>query len=498
MDGIARRAAAFLSARGALLTVGAAMEAVYLLYFLRRFPLLANYPGPYQDMGQMTGHSHTAFWGFIIAIALLFALLCFGWWEVRNAADRATLWLILGVGAVLAVTMVFVYPISALDIFAYVDYNLVLTQYHHNPLFTPPAAFPGDPLMALSDGWAPVPAPYGPFGILLTAIPTMLAGRNVLVTLILLKLLFSGMTLGSAFAVYRILMRVRPAQALSGALLVAWNPLILFETSANGHNDMAMVLVAMIGLMLLASGDLRAGPVVILGSTLVKFATGLLLPLAVLYALSRYRTWEERARYCAVTGAAMLGLVVVAYAPFWAGPDTVLNSIKFQNGRYLYSFSTLAHNLVLSAVTLNLGALIGRLLFLPVYLYACWLAVRDLERLLLACYIAVFGFLALANTNFLFWYGVLPLTLAAAVPSLAVRFSAIVMGYAIELAAALNIFVWVWIGVTEDTFRPIDNISYLIIFVVPAAVLACVEGIPQLTRARASTGERPPSLSGEV
>ena len=38
-----------------------------------------------------------------------------------------------------------------------------------------------------------------------------------------------------------ILQRVAPKRALAGTLLFAWNPLILLEGVANGHNDLLML-----------------------------------------------------------------------------------------------------------------------------------------------------------------------------------------------------------------------------------------------------------------
>jgi hypothetical protein len=470
-----RRAALlrFVRAHWLLILLGISCELLYGLYFVRQFPLLPYYSGPYHDMGWFTNHSHAGFWAFVVVFSVLFLLFGLAWRWVARAEQRAfqpaTLWLILGFGALFALTMTFVYPVTALDMFAYIDQSLVLVQYHANPIFTPPANYPHDPLMTLSAGWAGSGAPYGPLGIVIDALPVFVAGRHLLADVLLLKLLFSAMALGEALMVYQIVRRVDSRLALAGALLIAWNPYVLFETSANGHNDIAMMFFAVLALLSLVENDLLFAVLLLVASALVKYSTGLLIPLIFLYGFTRQSTHRQRLTYVMLAATASAALVVAAYAPFWRGLDT-LNSIQMQNQRYLYSLSSVLGHLI-PGLSLARAALLGRIVFAPFYLYTLWLATRRLSDLLRACYLAMFAFLALANTNLLFWYAIAPTVLAAAVPRLPERLSVLLMDGAAEFAAALNIYVWVWLGVTDANFRPINNVSYLLLFVPAALVL---------------------------
>lgn len=454
-----------------LVVLGASMEIVYLGYFVRRFPVLQYYRGPYMDLGQISGHTRPALVGYVIACTTLFVLYGLAWWVSRDLDDEMTLWTVLGFGALFAVTLAFVYPVTALDVFAYIDQSLVMVQYHQNPIFTPPAAFGSDPLMSLSGGWGGVPAPYGPLGVVVDAVPTLLVGRNLLANLMILRLMFSAMAMVEAYLVYRILRSISPRAAVSGALLVSWSPYILFETSANGHNDIAMMLFVLLGFLSMVEGELTIGVVLVAASALVKYGTLLLLPLVLMYGLTRHSTWQERARYLLVTCLSVAVLVTVVYAPFWKGLST-LNALQFQNQRYLYSLSTLLNNLSSNNLSLDRAAFLGRVVFVPVYLYALSLCARDLHYLVRASFLAMFGFFLLANTNFLYWYAVSVFILAAACPDLPERLCAFFMACAIEIVTvSLNIYVWVLLGVTSDSFRPINNVSYLAMFALPALIL---------------------------
>lgn len=450
---------------------GLLIEVILLLYFVRQFPLLRYYHGDI-DMGSITGHTQFAFVQFVAAVSALFVLFGVAWVVVTRNRDRISLVMVLGFGALFAITVAFVYPITAIDIYAYVDESLVLVQYHHNPIVTPPSAFPADPLMALSDGWAGSGAPYGPLGIVIDAIPALIFGRNLAAILITLKLMFGAMAVAQAYTVYTILQRHRPRWAVSGALLVAWNPLILFEVGINGHNDIAMMLFLMLGIASVGEDELTLGPVLVVASVLVKYATIILLPLVALYGFSR-QSPASRPRYVAVTGLSCLALAVAGYLPFWTGIDTVSHLLG-QDQRHLSSLSSVVPGLI-PALSVSAVATFGRLLFVPVYVRCLWLATRDYESLLRGCFLAMFGLLALAVTNFESWYVVWPVILAAAVPRQAERLSMVLMAYGSVLLASFFGYIWVWYGLSGQGFTIADTLSYLLAFV-PSAVSLAVLG----------------------
>ena len=198
----------------ALVGVGIATEIIYLTAFLLPFPLLSHYRQD-TDMAGIENHSGFGFGLFVASFALLFGLLMLAWFictrvapspaapepdesaaavddglEVEKAAPNGG-WPILGTilvfGGIFGLTLTFVYPVTAIDIFTYVAQSRILVHYHHNPIFTPPSAFRRDSIMVLSGGWAQSGAPYGPLGIVVDAIPSLLGATGLLANLILLK-----------------------------------------------------------------------------------------------------------------------------------------------------------------------------------------------------------------------------------------------------------------------------------------------------------------------
>lgn len=467
-------ALAFVRAHLALVTLGVLSELVYLLYFLRQFPLVRYYQVDI-DMGTIMQHTHLAFVGYIAAMTILFVCAGLAWREVRDTRDRSVLWFVLGFGAVFCVTMVFVYQVTAIDIFAYIDQSLIMVQYHQNPIFVAPIQhLPQDSLMALSDGWSGNGSPYGPLGIVIDALPTFVVGRNLLASLILLKLMFSGMALAGAYLVYQIVARTSPAHAVAGALFVAWNPLVMFEVGANGHNDIAMVLFLLLAVLSLVENDLVFAVLLLVASALVKYVTGLLIPLFLVYGITRQPTIAKRVTFLATVALASLALTAGAFLPFWEGTTTVTRLLT-QDQRYLESFSSVvgySHQLtpLFPDVSLKTATLIGRILFVPCYAYTLWLSTRRLPDLLRALFLALFFFILLGSTNFLQWYALWPVLLAATIPRPLERLAAFLMAYGTEISAAFYGYVWVWFGVTSKGFAVVNDLAYLIAFV-PAAVL---------------------------
>jgi hypothetical protein len=457
----------FFRKSGQLLIIGVATELIYLLSFVRRFPLTQFYRQD-TDLGAITQHSTMGFIAFIAPIACLFLLFVLGWLRTPSGDDRGVLRLILGCGGAFGATMSFMYPITAIDVFTYVTESRILLHYHQNPITATPSLYPGDPILALADGWSGSGAPYGPIGIVIDALPSVVARGDLLLTLVGLKLMFSAMVIGAAYCAYLILRRISPRHALAGALLVAWNPLIIFETSGNGHNDITMMLFAVLGLLLVVTDDLVLGSVMMVASILVKYGTALLVPLCVIHCVNRLPARSQRVKYLALFLTASIVICVAAYWPLWQGTQTFSQTLA-QNGRLTDSLASI----LIAYMPASQASLVGRLLIVPAFLYTLWLAAGTGRDLLLACFLATLLLMALAVNNVEPWYYVWPAILAACVPQAPFRIAAISAALGAELYAGMFGFVWVWIGLdSADGFTVVNLASYLATFLPPTTIVA--------------------------
>jgi hypothetical protein len=102
---------------------------------------------------------------------------------------------------------------------------------------------------------------------------------------------------------------------------VLWNPLLLFETAGNGHNDVAMVFFVLLALVL-EQRERHLPPVLALTvSALFKFVSLLLLPPLVLYIAMNFGAQTRRELIQAL--GLSVALVGAAYCPFWDGLATL-------------------------------------------------------------------------------------------------------------------------------------------------------------------------------
>jgi hypothetical protein len=444
-----------------------------VFYLLRQFPLLQYY-NDMIDMGMVTKTSHAGFLAFLIVFSLLFALFGFAWWEARRLQDRSTLWLILGFGVIFTLTNLFVYPITAIDVFNYIAESLVMLDYHANPMLVSLVQYPQDPLVRLTVGWGIYPASYGPIGLLIDALPTLLAGRNVLANLILLKVLFSAALLLEGFVAYRILRKIGPKFALAGALALAWNPFALFEFSANSHNDILMVLFILLAVLALVEDRPILALVLITASALTKYASLPLIPLFFVYSIFHQPSHQQRLRYAGLAIAASLLLVLVTFAPFWAGSHT-FDSLFFVNRINLSSFNMFLNDISSKTISLDQAKQPGQIIFGLFYIYALFLCTQRIETMLRGCFITMFALLAFGVSNIEVWYAIWAFALAVVIPDITVMLAATLLIYGATLTEVVHAYIWPWVNIQTNTFAYdiVNSLAYLIIFL-PAFLLLLI------------------------
>jgi len=462
-----------LRSRLFLVLLGISCELIYLLYFVRTFSVV-TYGQSLNliDLGAITHNSHTGFILFVMAFCILFALVTLAWWEVRQeeAPDRTPFVLIFCFGAIFAFTMSFCYPVTAIDVFIYIAQSHVLVTHHANPLITPAATFANDPLMTLAGQWGKSGAPYGPLGILVDAVPTLFAGRNVFLNLLLLKGMFSMMMLVCAWLVYSILAggdKPQPLhikRALAGMLLFAWNPLVLFEYSANSHNDVVIVLFVLLALFALTKEHPIVAFALILASASIKYATLPLIPLFFLYGIMHQSNHRKRLIYLLWIAGVSVVFVGTVYGPFWAGPH-MFDSTLSHDDWYLSSLSVVLSDITSLGLSGERAKLVSRIIFGIFYLYALFLSTKRLPDIIRGAALAMFGFLAFGTVKFEPWYAIWGLGLMVLVPSIEVSLAYIFFSLGATLIAPTFAFIWIWGGRTGSMFDGLNSLTYLMAFV---------------------------------
>lgn len=187
------------------------------------------------------------------------SFLCFGLLGVAMAAYGAVYWsrgdvprgVLMTTAAVCTAAYFVAFPVGSKDVFGYAVFGKMLRHYGVNPLVTPPSAVADDPwLPFLGDvRWREWPVVYGPLAVWQAWIIDVASGGSLWTAVWLYKA-FAAVLFAALLAVSAGIWR---ASSVSVPLhwllaLLAWNPLLQFESAGNAHNDVVMVLTVCLAL----------------------------------------------------------------------------------------------------------------------------------------------------------------------------------------------------------------------------------------------------------
>jgi hypothetical protein len=406
---------------------------VYGLGLLRPYGVFALMVKPLVNIARLTRGQPLAQAGFVLTFAALSGLYYLMWRLCRGPHPRTT-WLAVLMGA-LAVNaaMLWLYPIGAADVFDNILRGRITARFGGNPFYDTPRQYSRDRFYRYV-AWRDATTAYGPLWEAMAAGLSRAAGDDPLTNVLVFKawgLLFYG---GSLALIARILSRHAPERALQGVVLFAWNPLVIYETAGNGHNDMAMVFFLLLGTDWLLQKRFLWSALALTAGALIKFVPILLLPIVLAAGLRAAATWRARLRLALVSGAACALMIAAAYAPFWRGGDVL--AWERREGMLTASWPAIVQanleRLLGSELSERLVSRQALLLVGAVTLAQAWQVWRRPEGLapVRAFALVILFYLLFAVLWFQPWYAIWTLALAALLPEGALARTAVLLSYA--------------------------------------------------------------------
>jgi hypothetical protein len=387
---------------------------------------------------------------YTATVLLLFTLYALALAVVLTRRARPSPWLILGSSALFCLALWPTHPLTSNDLFNYVANARVFWVYGDNPLTVAPLAHPEDRFFPLMTFWQDIASPYGPLWSWLTGVPMALGGDSPIRTVLAFKGLSIAFFLGASALIFLTARRMREDSAPAALIAFAWNPLVVWHVAGNGHNDMVMMFFVALCLYALARGWVAAAIVALAASALVKYATLLVVPLLVVWWLRSRRRPAPRELMLGVAFAT--ALVVVSYAPYWSGRDT-LDTALDEGSYYTVSIPAALRGALLQVTDATraerLTAALTRLPFLvALALILVRLRGDKLGRLAEAGFLAFFAYLVLAATYFSPWHVTWALTFAVLLP-----YRRDILWPALTLTlTAMSVLVWaIWF---RERFAP--------------------------------------------
>jgi alpha-1,6-mannosyltransferase len=431
---------------GAILVLaGVAVLSVllYLLAFVYPYNIFELYPYPRLAVYRFAQDNHMVIWWLTIAFVIQYGLYFLGWRAAQHARGRIAWLIVLGGALASGLVLLFLYPFGAADVFDHIMHGRILSVYGGNPFRDVAAQFPDDPFYAYA-AWQHVPSFYGPGWELLGAGITWLAGDGLIANVLAFKVVEGIFLAASVGLVFLILRRAAPERLLAGVTLLAWNPLFLFETLGNAHNDIVIVFLMLAAVLALVYCRYTLAILALVLGGLFKFIPFLLLPAAGLMALRSLPDNRARLRFLAVTALSAGVLIILAYAPFWYGTE-ILNIMSERSRFFTASLPAAVYTWLLpklgktqAASIVSLTATSATILFALWQSWRAWRKPTWLTFSQVGVNILLF-YLLLTSAWFQQWYAVWPLALAVLLPpGPSVYLTLILGGY--SLLAKLVIF----------------------------------------------------------
>jgi alpha-1,6-mannosyltransferase len=225
----------------------------------------------------------------------------------KVAADERALRLVLKWSWAFAGICALAFPVFTQDMWLSAVWGRMIAS-GINPYYN---LFTTEMLAGLPLDHFPMVMSYGPLWGMLAAVAVIPTGGSVLAIAVLSKALLAAAWLGSLALIVRIA-DTRPLRhRCLTASVFGWTPASVSQTIAEGHNDIVLVLLALLWLFLLLRSH-GAAPVALVASALCKYATLPLLLVDALWVLRRDRiAWSAFfLRYIAPTLVALATLAV--------------------------------------------------------------------------------------------------------------------------------------------------------------------------------------------
>lgn len=224
----------------------------------------------------------------------------------KDRADERTVLALRNWGVAFALVSVPAYPVFTQDFWLSAVWGGMIgaadNPYHRLFTATDVGTLPLDHFaMAMS---------YGPlWGLISAAVMLATSGSRLMVTALAFKLVLLVAWLGCLAAIARLTRNLGDVERCRAIAIFGWAPASVSQTVAEGHNDVAMVVMILVWLVMLAQDRWQA-PIALAASVLCKFASAPLALVESIEILRREQTWSRR--FARVIAPTLFGLGAMA------------------------------------------------------------------------------------------------------------------------------------------------------------------------------------------
>lgn len=253
------------------------------------------------------------------------------YWIIVRAARRKNNYLktVLVFFFLFVLTLVFTRPLMSIDVWHYIGWGRTLSSHQMNPYQVAYNDITTDPVFLTNQlPWLDQPTAYGPMFIYFSAVVSYLGDQNALFSFYLFKICLVALATGA------VLLFHATFKNEYATLLLAWNPVFLFELMSSAHSDALTIFFLVLAIFLFIKGHEFGHRVwswlALLLSALVKYFTAVILPIFYIAAIKKTAP-QGRQKYIYFTVFFSLILVLLLYAPLWSGGAPLKILLHYQS-----------------------------------------------------------------------------------------------------------------------------------------------------------------------
>ncbi|MEI6221312.1 MAG: hypothetical protein WCP97_00950 [bacterium] len=277
------------------------------------------------------------------------------------------------------------YPRFADDILIYVMHARTIVLYGMNPYITLPETVEHSRLAELTT--LNITNVYGPVWTFISIIPTLIAQKNLLINIILMKVLVILLFLSTAATLDYHNQREKIANRIMLLVAVLWNPLLLVDIGINGHNEAVMMFFLVVAIILLLHHKKTATFITFSIAVLTKYIPILLLPLLFI------KLTKNSKKIITITQgiAILLATAIISFTPF--ANKKIFYGIYEQSTIVLASFFSLSG-------ALHIPFIIGECLFYSSFVTITFLVWKGKRTTLWGIYHTILWYLIIGTKLF--------------------------------------------------------------------------------------------------
>lgn len=308
-----------------------------------------------------------------------------------------------------SILFILILPQTSTDVYGYISTGWLNSNYNKNPYYTTVQEEESElknqnktdnMFSNMFVNWKADTTFYGPIWTLIVCILTKISFGNITLALFEFKLLALIVHLICCYLIYKITNNKKMF------MIYAFNPLILFESLANVHNDIYIILFILLAVYyLIKKKNLMISVMFISIATCIKYFPIFLLPLVILYYYKE-KNIKERIKYCLFYGMEFIALVSIFYL-IYIKDFTVLKGLFVQQDRYnrslMYIVNIFFDSDITSKIKIALLLIFG-LYYLITIIKLFFKKEISMELIMKKYNYFVLIFLFVLITNFNSWY----------------------------------------------------------------------------------------------